>query len=116
MKLLEAIKGIEELRKARGIRHDLSALILLIISGLLSGYKDLHAIARWGRSLSVEQRELLGFTRITPCCATLSNILRSVGTPSLQKQLNAWLSSLCALGGHLALDGKTAAGKSRQRM
>jgi hypothetical protein len=107
MKLLEAIQAIEDPRKARGIRHEFSALILLIISGLLSGYKDLYAIARWGRSLSVEQRELLGFTRATPCCATLSNILRSVGTASLQKQLNAWLSSLCAPGDHLALDGKT---------
>ena len=107
MNLLEAIKGIEEPRKARGIRHELSALILLIVSGLLSGYKDLYAISRWGRSLSVEQRELLGFTRATPCCATLSNILRSVGTASLQKQMNAWLSGLGGLGDHIALDGKT---------
>ncbi|HIK20239.1 MAG TPA: ISAs1 family transposase [Synechococcus sp. M44_DOE_062] len=107
MTLLEAIKGIEDPRKARGIRHDLGALILLIISGLLSGYKDLHAISRWGRSLSVTQRELLGFTRATPCCATLSNILRSIGTNTLQKQLNGWLASLCAPGEHLALDGKT---------
>lgn len=53
MKLIEAIKEIEGSRKAKEIRHDLSLLILLVISGLLSGYKDLYAIA--GRSLSVAQ-------------------------------------------------------------
>jgi len=107
MSVLEAIEGIEDFRKARGIRHRLSALILLILCGLMSGYRDLGAIARWGRSLSEEEVVRLGFTRRPPCQATLSNILRSLGTATLQKQLHAWLSSLEAPGEHLSLDGKT---------
>jgi hypothetical protein len=107
MKLFDVIKGVEDPRKARGVRHSISALILLILCGLISGYKDLSAIARWGRSLKQEDRERLGFSRVTPCSATLSNILRAAGTKNLQEHLNKWLEGLGASSDHLALDGKT---------
>lgn len=110
MTLAEAIRGMEDPRKARGVRHEIKALILLVLCGLISGYRDLGAIARWGRSLSEEDQKRLGFTRRPPCHATLSNIMRAVGTASLQERLNGWLSSFGGSGEHLALDGKTLRG------
>jgi hypothetical protein len=90
----------------------LGALILLIISGLISGYKDLASIARWGRSLGVEDLQRLGFKQVAPCHATLSNILRQLGSEALQNQLNQWIisSSGAKTGEHLSLDGKTLCG------
>ena len=51
--LLEALRGIEDPRKPKGVRHPLSAVLALSVCAMLSGARSLYAIAQWGRSIPV---------------------------------------------------------------
>jgi hypothetical protein len=69
--LKESLEKLEDPRNASGRRHSLGATISLILASLLAGQKSLQRIAAWGAKLPKKGKESLGFSKKTPCAATL---------------------------------------------
>jgi predicted transposase YbfD/YdcC len=123
-------------RGARGKRHPLTAVLLLICCALLCGVRSLQAVADWGRDHPEDLATSLGFTRPrTPCGATLHNLVKKLDWAALEQQLRAWAQAAAGVLGKqasrpgeptaadpqgawgeasLAIDGKTLRGARRK--
>lgn len=120
--LREMLAQVPDPRKARGCRHPWSALLLLLVVGLLSGANSQRAIARWGRAAPARWRQGLGFTRVQgPSQPTLQRLLRDVDVAQLETVLGTWLQQVRAVWRQsaarwldgIAIDGKTLRGARR---
>src|SRR5438105_10919862 len=72
--LIEVFSDIPDVRKARGKRHPLSAILALSCCAMLCGSRSYSAIADWGRNYGSAIAHALGFTHNTPCASTLHTI------------------------------------------
>ena len=78
---LDILAEVPDLRKPRGKRHPLSAILGLAVVAMLCGYRSYSAIAQWGRTYPPQLAVALGFTHPkTPCASTfhygiLNNVL-----------------------------------------
>jgi predicted transposase YbfD/YdcC len=119
--LIEVLAEIPDFRSNQGKRHPLAAILALMCSALLCGYRSYPAMAAWGRNYGACRTRALGFTRQSPCAATLHTVLRHVDRAELEAKLGAWAEGL--LGGRqspqdvaegIAVDGKTLRGSQQQ--
>jgi predicted transposase YbfD/YdcC len=120
--LASVLAQVPDPRAARGCRHPWSALLLVIVAGLLSGANSQRGLARWSRDAGSARRRQLGFTRRRgPSRATLNRVLCRVDVTALEARLGAWLQQVRAawqrsaarwLDG-IAVDGKTLRGARR---
>jgi predicted transposase YbfD/YdcC len=119
--LIEVLAEIPDFRSKQGKRHPLAAILALMCSALLCGYRSYTAMAEWGRNYGACLTRALGFTRQSPCAATLHTVLRHVDREELEAKLGAWAEGL--LGGRqspqdvaegIAVDGKTLRGSQKQ--
>jgi predicted transposase YbfD/YdcC len=114
------LAAVPDTRKRQGRRHPLSAVLCLVLAGLLAGRDQAAAIAEWGREYPEEVMQALGFRKgKTPCPSTLHLILKGLNWTALEEQLRAWAEAvLLALGltdtVALAADGKTLRGSLKQ--
>jgi DDE_Tnp_1-associated len=114
------LAAVPDTRKRQGRRHPLSAVLCLVLAGLLAGRDQAAAIAEWGREYPEEVMHQLGFRQgKTPCPSTLHLILKGLNWTALEEQLRAWAEAvLLALGltetVALAADGKTLRGSLKQ--
>jgi predicted transposase YbfD/YdcC len=120
--LLSVLAQVPDPRAARGCRHPWSALLLLLVVGLLSGLNSQRAIARWGQDARGAHLQRLGFTRRRgPSQPTLHRVLRQLDVRVLETALGSWLGAVRAAWRHstarwldgIALDGKTLRGARR---
>jgi predicted transposase YbfD/YdcC len=119
--LIEVLAEIPDFRSNQGKRHPLVAILALVCSALLCGYRSYTAIAEWGRNYGARLTHALGFTRRPPCAATLHTVLRGVNREELEANLGAWAEGLLAATPSsqdavegIALDGKTLRGSQKQ--
>src|SRR6266516_107727 len=92
--LLEALATIPEVRRARGLRHPLGALLALACAAMLCGARSYSAIAEWGRNYDPELVRALGFTHApTPCAATFWLVLRRLDRATV---LATWAEAVLA--------------------
>jgi len=92
-------RGINDPRKARGIRHQLAGVLTLIALAVVAGCKGPHAIAEFVRSLNHAQRRQLrcrprpGKPRQydVPCERTLRRLLKRVDPEQLKAVLVDWM-------------------------
>jgi len=119
--LIEVLAEIPDFRHTRGKRHPLAAILALACSAMLCGYRSYTAIAEWGRHYGEPLVRALGFTRRSPCAATLHTVLRRVDREVLEARLGAWadevLTGTSVAGGPeeaMAIDGKTLRGSQKQ--
>lgn len=118
--LVEALSGIPDYRAARGKRHGLLPLLLLVCVAMLCGARGQSAIAGWGRDYGQPWLRRLGFTRgYGPSQATLHRLFAGVAYAAVEAALRGWAERVMAQlapGGPegVALDGKTLRG-SRKR-
>ena len=120
--LASVLAQVPDPRAARGQRHPWSALLLVIVAGLVSGANSQRALARWGGDLGVRRRRQLGFTRRrSPSLATVHRVLCQVDVTALEAVVGSWLQQVRAacrrsaarwLDG-IAVDGKTLRGARR---
>lgn len=119
--LARVLAQIPDPRHARGRRHPWSALLLLIVVGLLAGANTQHSLARWATNHRRHLRRL-GFTRWSgPSQPTLHRLLTQVDVPALERLLGAWLQQVWAARppstptwrDGIAIDGKTLRGARR---
>jgi predicted transposase YbfD/YdcC len=120
--LVEYLEQIPEYRQARGKRHPLLALLLLVCVATLCGAQGQRAIADWGRFCGPAWLRRLGFTRPRgPSQPTLSRLFQRIPHRTVEAVLGRWAEQVLrncpaeagALEG-IALDGKALRGSQRQ--
>ena len=118
--LAEALADIPDFRAARGKRHGLLPILLLVCVATLCGARSQTAVAEWGRNYGPPWRRRLGFTRdYGPSQSTLHRIFRGVPYAAVEAALRRWAERVLerAAAGALegvALDGKTLRGSKRR--
>jgi hypothetical protein len=112
---------MSQIRKRRGKRHSWRMLVVLLVSGLASGYQNARAIAHWAKLHADELRELLPPLQRIPSESTILRTLRQLDGALLDRLVTASTASLstasdqsgCIITLHgevlqgQALDGKT---------
>jgi predicted transposase YbfD/YdcC len=120
--LVEYLQQIPEYRQARGKRHPLRALLLLVCVATLCGAQGQSAIADWGRFCGPAWLRRLGFTRAQgPSQPTLSRRFQRIPYRTVEAVLGRWAEQVLrcypAAAGALeaiALDGKALRGSQRR--
>jgi predicted transposase YbfD/YdcC len=119
--LIEVFADIPDVRKSRGKRHPLSAILALSCSAMLCGCRGYGAIAEWGRNYGTHIATALGFMHKTPCAATLFTIFGRLDREAFEASLGAWADSVVAHSEAvpeaeqeaMAVDGKTLRGAKK---
>jgi len=119
--LSEALAQVQDLRKARGKRHPLAAILALAVAATLCGAQGYGAMAEWGRDHGDQLARALGFTREkTPCAGTLHYLFARLDRMTLERCSPPGPSRVGrsppaqAHPEALAIDGKTLRGSKQQ--
>jgi predicted transposase YbfD/YdcC len=120
--LIEVFSDIPDVRKSRGKRHPLSAILALSCCAMLCGSRSYSAIAEWGRNYGSAITHALGFTHNTPCASTLHTIFGRLDCEVFEATLGVWADSgvahtpatPAAPEAAMAVDGKTLRGSKKQ--
>ena len=119
--LVDELARIPDVRKARGKRHPLEAMLALACVALLCGYQTPLAISEWACNYGLEYLFRFGFTRKhPPGQATWYRVLGSIDWRALERTLSGWVERVLAsvdCGSEwegVALDGKTLRGSKKQ--
>jgi predicted transposase YbfD/YdcC len=118
--LCAVFAAIPDVRKKRGKRHSLAAILALVGVAVLCGARSYGAIAQWARIYPPDLVRALGFTHPTPpCAATLCTVLRQIDREVVEATLGAWAEDVLAslpprADEAVALDGKTLRGSRQQ--
>jgi predicted transposase YbfD/YdcC len=123
--LADYLAEIPDVRKARGTRHRLPAVLLLACVAMLCGARSQAAIAAWAANYGEPWRHRLGLThRRGPSQATLSRLFGLIDPVELERHLGRWAEQVLAqapLPGAqaaplevIALDGKTLRGSKKR--
>lgn len=116
------VAQVPDPRARRGRRHAWTALLLLVIVGLLCGANTQQGLARWGHRVGWARLRRLGFVRRGgPSQPTLHRLLRNIDVDQLELVLGPWLQQVRAAWNQhathwldgIAIDGKTLRGARR---
>ena len=95
--LATILAQVPDPRSRHGRRHAWSALLLWVVSGLLSGANTQRAIARWAANAGPARLRRLGFAgRARPSQPTLHRLLARVDVAHLEQVLGVWLRQVRA--------------------
>src|SRR5882672_1200650 len=95
-RLIEGFSDIPDMRKSRGKRHHLSAILGQSCGAMLCGSRSYSAIAEWGRNYWSTIAHALGFTHNTPCASTLHTIFRYIDREAFEAKVGAWAERMVA--------------------
>ncbi len=118
--LAEVLADIPDVRAARGKRHGLLPILLLVCVATLCGARSQAAIAEWGRNYGPPWLRRLGFTKdYGPSQSTLCRLFQRVAYAAIEAALRQWAERVLAQAatGELegvALDGKTLRGSKKR--
>jgi hypothetical protein len=91
--LLEALKDVPDPRSRHGRSYPLSAILALLVLGILLGRRSLTAICLLTRDYGDAFPLLLGFPRKRiPCLSNLSTLLRRLDVRAFETVLAAWVA------------------------
>ena len=92
--LFEALHGISDPRKKRGIRHDFHAILKLVILGFCARLVCLEHIVEFAGHCWSELKDPLGFQRNSPPDATtIGRVLKKVNRDELEAVFRDWVST-----------------------
>ena len=120
--LRHALQNLTDTRNPKAIRHPFSAILTLIVYGLICGAQDVKAIWQKCAPLDQNQRRAIGLTRrnkktgllTMPGYGALNDLVNRIDPVEPARALNAWLTENCDLfPKSLALDGKDPGAKGR---
>ena len=120
--LRQALRGLTDTRNPKAIRHPFSALLTLLVYGLICGAQDVKAIWQKCAPLDQNQRRAIGLTRKNPKTrlltmpgyGALNDIVNRIDPIELAQALNTWLvANSELLPKSLAIDGKSIGAKGR---
>ena len=113
--LREVLKGVEDPRDRRGVRHCLTAAGCLAVVGVLAGCRTLGAMREHVADLEPADLGALDLEegRALPSESTIRRVLERVNADDLDARVASWLRTrVGAIGGRrvIAVDGKTMRG------
>jgi predicted transposase YbfD/YdcC len=121
--LVQYLAKVADHRKAKGIRHDLAAILVVIVVARLSGADSVYAAAQFAASMPQEALRRCGIRYnsrlgkyVPPSHKTIKRAVRAVDAAAADEQICAWLRAEAAAGRlrwrwrHIAVDGKTVRG------
>lgn len=126
--LCAALAAVPDPRQRRGKRYAWPALLTVIAAGVVSGQKNVRAIAQWVAEHATELAPLVGLPAgRVPSAATLRRTLRAVDLAALETRIATFVAALPAAPPSpasarpapplpwvgLALDGKAVRGANR---
>ena len=109
--LLDVFAQIDDPRKARGIRHLYSSVLVLAFLGLLCRQVDMACLQRWAQDHWRSLKEPLGFTaKRPPHATTISRVLARFSLEQFRAAFAAWLRTQpqTAEATAAAVDAKTS--------
>jgi hypothetical protein len=113
--LYEYFACIPDPRRPAGTRYPLASMLSLMLAAMLGGRTSLRSIARWGKTLSLEQLLALGIERgRAPGQTAMHDLLCLLPAGAVEEALSAWASELgqeCPKR-QIILDGKTLKGSA----
>ena len=117
--LFARLRELPEVRKARGIRHDLVSILAVAVAAVVTGARSFLAIGEWSQDLSPEMRRRL-HCRVhpetgelqSPTESTIRRTLQKVDGDALDRIVNDWIATKCKPNTRaaIAVDGKTLRG------
>jgi len=119
--LLGYVAKVADHRKPKGIRHNLAAILVVIVVARLSGANSVYAAAQFAASMPQEALRRCGIRYnkrlgryLPPSHKTIKRAVRAVDARAADAQMCAWLRAEAAAGRlnwrHIAVDGKTVRG------
>ena len=110
--LVQALRNITDPRDRRGVRHNLSTVLSLAVTGVLAGCRSLTAIWEHATDLTGADLEALGLAagQALPSESTIRRVLQDLDPADVDAHLRSWL---CTRTGTIegrtviAVDGKT---------
>jgi DDE_Tnp_1-associated/Transposase DDE domain len=94
LSLFEALYGISDPRKKRGVRHNFHSILQLVILGFCSRLVCLEHIVEFARHCWSEIKEPLGFNRDAPPDATtIGRVLKKIDREELEWVFRQWVST-----------------------
>lgn len=104
----EQLGSVEDPRSARGVRHRLDEMLLIVILSVICGAEDCEGIADFGRAKEAWLRTFLILRHGVPCGETFRRLLAALDPETLEACLKRWLQGwkACRRGGQAAVDGK----------
>jgi hypothetical protein len=115
----QQLKGIPDVRKARGKRHSVVTVLAIAICAMLSGSKHYNSIWEWAKRANQNMLKRLGCKYhdekkryIAPSEPTIRRILKSVPAEEIEKILDEWIKKLGQEEDKsaIAVDGKVLKG------
>jgi hypothetical protein len=119
--LLEHLRGVTDHRKARGKRHPLEAILVVIAVAKLCGADSVYAVGQYAAAMPQQALARCGLRRIPrtgryhpPSLKTIKRAIKNTDARAADAALCGWLRQEAAAGRvsvrHLAVDGKTVRG------
>ena len=122
--LLEYLAQVTDHRKPKGRRHDLAAILVVVVVARLCGANSVLAAAQFAQTMPQEALRRCGIrynTRlgrhVPPSHKTIKRTIRAIDAGAADTQMCAWLRAEASAGRldwrHIAIDGKTVRGAVR---
>jgi predicted transposase YbfD/YdcC len=122
--LLGYLEQVADHRKPKGVRHELAAILVVIVVARLCGANSVYAAAQFAQAMPQEALRRCGIrynTRlgrhVPPSHKTIKRTIRKIDAEAADKQMCAWLRQEAAAGRlnwrHIAIDGKSVRGAVR---
>ncbi len=116
--LFEALGTLPDTRDARGLRYPAQFVLALTVAAMLSGRKNLLAVAEWGRDQDRSFLRALGMPCYYPPSKSLFYLFfKQIDIHAFEALLATWLQELCGIRlslSAIAFDGKTLCGSARK--
>ena len=122
LSLVDAFAQVPDPRNARGIRHGVTAILLLGACAVLTGARSFAAIAEYAHDTGRTILDTLGVGAVVPHACTIRRVLSDLDPAAVEAAMRAWVQAQLAQTPEpdgvpareqrqvLAVDGKTVRG------
>lgn len=114
---MDYLGEIDDPRKpSNGTRHDFREIPVIAIAAVLSDSDTVEDIAFWARTKEASLRRFLVLKNGIPSEETFLRVLGALDPRQFEDTFRRWVGGIVgALGGTLAVDGKTVRGSGQRR-
>lgn len=112
--LMDCLSEIDDPRRpSNGTLHDFREILVIAIAAVLSDSDTVEDIAEWARTREVWLRRFLVLKNGVPSEETFLRIFRLLDPRQFEASFRRWIGGVVtALGGTMAIDGKTVRGSA----
>lgn len=110
MNLKAHFSELADPRQARGKRHELVDILLIMLLAMICGADNAEEIEEYGECHEDWLRTFLRLPHGIPTQDTYLRVLAALEPSAFQERFQGWVSSLLSPAAHVAIDGKTVRG------